>query len=303
MAGSAPLQTPQADLLHDGREALLAGDKTRAQSLLLAAVEHDPHSEEAWMWLSGTYTTPDDMAHCLEQVLAINPHNEQAREGLRWIEQQYGLVLDHQEPAPTPPVTPTVLRPTPPAHGAFALLEAALHPFAIGALFGLMRLAGWVRPSSLVLLRSDAGPMSFANALGVALASGLLHGLAVLLAWLVAGLLLSRWRAHDRGDRFDSLLRAGHLWLPGYLWAGALALLLIGTRLGAGLGAALNTLAWLVAGAGAVWIIVRLWREMRGLGVPLDRKQLPAARVVVAVLATAGLGLTAAGLIATSLLG
>ncbi|MDQ5850528.1 MAG: tetratricopeptide repeat protein, partial [Chloroflexota bacterium] len=97
--------TTTADLIAEGREALLAGDKARARALLEQAVEGAPDSVEAWLWLSGTHTAPDEMARCLRQVLALDPDNQQALEGLAWLAETYGLVTERLTAEPQLPTT------------------------------------------------------------------------------------------------------------------------------------------------------------------------------------------------------
>ncbi|HEY0603128.1 MAG TPA: hypothetical protein VGD58_09465, partial [Herpetosiphonaceae bacterium] len=172
-------------LIAEGREALHAGDKARAQELLQTAVRLDPHSEEAWLWLSGVFSAPDDMAECLQRVLEINPHNEQAQEGLRWLAAEHGLDLSApqtSEPAPEPVTIAEPVRLHPPPVSSYSsglLLESALHPVAAGAWLGLFRLLGWLRPETLRLVRGAEGGFGWGGSLGVALAAALLHGLAL----------------------------------------------------------------------------------------------------------------------------
>jgi Tfp pilus assembly protein PilF len=79
-----------AELLYDGVMTLLQGDKDTARDMLLQVVEVDEHNEEAWLWLSGAVDDPEDQQVALENVLAINPNNAAAREGLAWVQQQLG---------------------------------------------------------------------------------------------------------------------------------------------------------------------------------------------------------------------
>jgi hypothetical protein len=69
-------------LLYDGVMALGAGDRQRALALLMRVVEIDEHHELGWLWISGAVDDPADQQVALENVLAINPHNQAARRGL-----------------------------------------------------------------------------------------------------------------------------------------------------------------------------------------------------------------------------
>jgi Tfp pilus assembly protein PilF len=71
--------------LYDGVLALLQGDKEAAQELLMQVVEIDERHEQAWLWLSGAVDDIEDRQVALENVLDINPDNEYARLGMRWI--------------------------------------------------------------------------------------------------------------------------------------------------------------------------------------------------------------------------
>jgi hypothetical protein len=70
------------ELLQQGIAALKAGQKVRARSLLEKVVQQDERHEIAWLWLSGAVDTDEERRRCLEKVLAINPNNSAARQGL-----------------------------------------------------------------------------------------------------------------------------------------------------------------------------------------------------------------------------
>jgi hypothetical protein len=294
-------------LVAEGRAAVLAGDKARAQSLLQAALQLDPRSEEAWIWLSGACSAPTDIARCLQQVLAINPHNEQAQEGLRWLETEHGLRLTPASPAvatePLPIAEPVRLHPPPVNnHSSGVLLEAALHPAAAGVWLGLLRLIGWLRPSTLVLLRGDQGPLGWGGSLAVALAAVALHGLAMWAVWMITGWQLSRVRSADRGDLFDSLVRAGRVWTPASLWLGATVVAGLSVDLSPGPWRIAATACWLLLLAGAVLVGRRLWRLLHTLGVEPRLKPRVAARLLVLIVVGGVLGLGLAGIGTAALL-
>jgi hypothetical protein len=67
------------------RQAIIAfhaGRKDEARRLLSRILETDPRDEEAWLWMSTVADTDEQRIRCLGQVLAINPDNAAAREGL-----------------------------------------------------------------------------------------------------------------------------------------------------------------------------------------------------------------------------
>lgn len=97
-------------LLRESIAAARAGDKERARRLLLEVTERDERNEEAWLWLSGVVDDPEEMRICLENVLAINPANERARQGLAWVQKR----LAQRPSAPLPPPPPPPIPPPPP---------------------------------------------------------------------------------------------------------------------------------------------------------------------------------------------
>jgi len=77
-----------APLLQAGIQAARQGDKARARQLLRQVTERDPAQELPWLWLAGVAETLSDAQTYLEIALALNPDNQQAREGLRWVQSQ-----------------------------------------------------------------------------------------------------------------------------------------------------------------------------------------------------------------------
>src|SRR5437867_8751528 len=69
-------------LLKKGISAAQNGERQHARDVLTEAAEHDPGSEDAWMWLASISDTPEELLGFLNKVLEINPHNERAVEWL-----------------------------------------------------------------------------------------------------------------------------------------------------------------------------------------------------------------------------
>ena len=84
-------------------QAYRAGNKTQAREMLEKATELDSYNEDAWMWLSAVVETPEDQRVCLENVLVINPNNENAKKGLQ--------MLSTSSAAPKAPETPSTAAP------------------------------------------------------------------------------------------------------------------------------------------------------------------------------------------------
>lgn len=76
-----------AQMLYDGAVAVQQGDRERARTLLLEVVEQDEENAEAWLWLSGAVEDREDQQTALENVLAIDPGNRAAQDGLAWLKQ------------------------------------------------------------------------------------------------------------------------------------------------------------------------------------------------------------------------
>ena len=93
-------------LLREGMNAIKAGRKDEGKALLLKAVELDQYNSEAWLWLSGTMESLDDQRTCLENVLAIDPNNERAKQGVEYLSKQTSKPASAFSPSsPTPLVS------------------------------------------------------------------------------------------------------------------------------------------------------------------------------------------------------
>ena len=62
--------------------AIKAGDKVSGQRLLAEVIRNDPRNEAAWLWMSAALDSHEQRRTCLERVLAINPDNPMAQQGL-----------------------------------------------------------------------------------------------------------------------------------------------------------------------------------------------------------------------------
>jgi len=93
------------DLLQQGIIAARAGKREEARALLMRVVEDDERNEQAWLWLAGVVDAPEDIRTCLQNVLDLNPANQQAQQGLAWVDKRYGTSAPLPElsvPTPTP---------------------------------------------------------------------------------------------------------------------------------------------------------------------------------------------------------
>ncbi len=71
-----------------GVAAARGGKNVVAATLLRQAVKLNPQHEQAWLWLSGALSDPEDIAFCLRAALDINPENKHAQRGLERLTQQ-----------------------------------------------------------------------------------------------------------------------------------------------------------------------------------------------------------------------
>jgi hypothetical protein len=72
-----------ARLMEAGRLAYAQGNRQRAHDLWREAATIDPYSEQVWLALLDVLDTDEDRIVCLQNVIAINPMNIQARRQLR----------------------------------------------------------------------------------------------------------------------------------------------------------------------------------------------------------------------------
>ncbi len=91
-------------MVQEAIQTYRAGNKAKARELLEKATELDSYNENAWMWLSAVVDTPKDQRVCLENVLVINPDNENAKKGLQ--------MLSTAAPPKTPETPSTMMPPT-----------------------------------------------------------------------------------------------------------------------------------------------------------------------------------------------
>jgi CheY-like chemotaxis protein len=69
------------EYLNSGIRAAQSGDRKSARRDLMSALDIDPHSENAWLWLASISEYPEELLVFLNNVLDINPKNERA---LQW---------------------------------------------------------------------------------------------------------------------------------------------------------------------------------------------------------------------------
>lgn len=74
------------DLMQAGRVAYEAGKPKAAHDLWKEAAALEPYNEQVWLALLDVLQTDDDRRVCLQNIIAINPLNVQARRQLNRID-------------------------------------------------------------------------------------------------------------------------------------------------------------------------------------------------------------------------
>ncbi len=85
------------DRLRLGIEAARTGKEIEARSHLIAVLKQDPNNIPAMLWLAFVLPSPQDTIRLLKRVLALDPHNERARSGIRWARVRLGLSPEEAE--------------------------------------------------------------------------------------------------------------------------------------------------------------------------------------------------------------
>lgn len=75
-------------LVRAGAAATKSGEKAQARTWLREATTLAPKNETAWLWRAGVEETAEEACKCLRAVLALNPANSRARQGLTRYEAQ-----------------------------------------------------------------------------------------------------------------------------------------------------------------------------------------------------------------------
>lgn len=88
--------TKFADLMQAGRAAYKDGKRRMAHDLWREAANIDPYNEQVWLALLEVIESDKDKRVCLQNILAINPLNVQARRQLNKIDARAERLTQHQ---------------------------------------------------------------------------------------------------------------------------------------------------------------------------------------------------------------
>lgn len=94
------------ELVTQGIEALKAGDKVKARHLFISAIKQKPNDEEAWKGLYSAVENNEQRIRCLQEILRINPANENARQTLEKLQAPVDALNELFQKAEQPPQVP-----------------------------------------------------------------------------------------------------------------------------------------------------------------------------------------------------
>jgi hypothetical protein len=86
------------DLIQQGLTAARVGDVEDARRLLRQATQNMPDNVEAWLGLAGVVESLEEKQTCFAQVLALDPANSEAKDGLAMVEQKLAAKPAQQMP-------------------------------------------------------------------------------------------------------------------------------------------------------------------------------------------------------------
>ena len=83
--------THHADMLHEAIAAARRGNKVETRTLLESVLESEPDNQMALLWLASVTESRTGAVELLERVLAIDPRNAKAIEGIVTLRLQMGV--------------------------------------------------------------------------------------------------------------------------------------------------------------------------------------------------------------------
>lgn len=84
-------------LLEAGRKAFTVGDRRAAHEYWRMAAVTNPYEERVWVALMNVLTDDEDREVCLENIIAINPLNPEARRALRAVRHAQRVTQEIQQ--------------------------------------------------------------------------------------------------------------------------------------------------------------------------------------------------------------
>lgn len=86
-----------ADLMQAGRVAYAANQRQIAHDLWKEAAALDPYNEQVWLALLDVLDSDEDRRVCLQNIIAINPLNVQARRQLNRLDARMQRQVIHRQ--------------------------------------------------------------------------------------------------------------------------------------------------------------------------------------------------------------
>src|SRR5947207_2002292 len=90
------------DAIQRGIAAAESVDNNEAHKKFSQTADLYPSAPEAWVWLGGTSPDLDNAESAFEKAYALDPDNEHASLGLRWVRLQRKAALNDLASAPAP---------------------------------------------------------------------------------------------------------------------------------------------------------------------------------------------------------
>jgi len=87
----------KSEVLKEARNALMANDKSKARQLLTGIIDVDKNNEQLLLLLFDTLETDDERIWCLENIVAINPGDIEARGKLESLREKVDLQISLDE--------------------------------------------------------------------------------------------------------------------------------------------------------------------------------------------------------------
>lgn len=115
---AVPVADTTNELVRSGEQALASGERSRAYQAFVRATELAPRNEAAWLGRARACEDIDETLTCLEQALAINPDNMQAREARTFY--RVRKLREGVRTMPEPQVEPPRFSPTFAGGGGFS---------------------------------------------------------------------------------------------------------------------------------------------------------------------------------------
>lgn len=155
-----PDQAQASELVFLAYQALLKGDRNSARRYAARAAALAPRLEEPWLILA-SIANPQASLEYLKHALTINPHNQNARQGMRW-----AIHRLRASQGPTPPgKTVGISKPDVQVHEAQTKSIPTYIPFVLAVCLLLATLYLWLGSPqiSLAFLATEAAPVALVD--------------------------------------------------------------------------------------------------------------------------------------------